>query len=199
MVTGVSQRLNHDLLNLREKLYHTMSIIRSSEEVCLYVQASFKTWSYLHDGLKHRDEDKFDESDLRSGFGDFVSVHEGGHRETLRLLSVTLKRMEVDVLIFVSFRLLDHGLKGKSECFECGHLHEVLLQKTVHPRLGYLGWPHFVGNITALDQDHLQLKTQMCTCKKRMCSTHKTPVQCYWNSRRSVFCMSVTIIIIIIM
>lgn len=52
-----------------------------------------KTENYLHDSFKHWNKDKFNETDLSSGFGDFVSVHEGGDGETLGLLSVTLERI----------------------------------------------------------------------------------------------------------
>lgn len=37
------------------------------------------------------------------------------------------------------------------------HLHEVLLKQTVHPRLGHLHRPNLVGDVTALNQHHLQL------------------------------------------
>ena len=37
------------------------------------------------------------------------------------------------------------------------YLHEVLLQQAVHPGLSHLHGPHLVGDVTALDQDHLQL------------------------------------------
>lgn len=46
--------------------------------------------SYLHDGLKHGDEDELDEADLSGGLCDFVPVHEWGHWETLRLFPVAL-------------------------------------------------------------------------------------------------------------
>ena len=57
------------------------------------------TLAYLHDSLKHWDEDKLDESDLSGGFGDFVSVHEGSHGETLRLLPVALGSTHEDVFL----------------------------------------------------------------------------------------------------
>lgn len=46
--------------------------------------------SYLHDGLKHGDEDKLYEADLSGGLCDFVPVHERGHWETLGLFPVAL-------------------------------------------------------------------------------------------------------------
>lgn len=52
-------------------------------------------------------------------------------------------------------------LKSRIECrrTHCADLHEVLFQQTVHPRLGDFCGPDFIGNITAFDQDHLQLHT----------------------------------------
>lgn len=40
------------------------------------------------------------------------------------------------------------------------HLHEVLLQQAVDPRLGHLHGPHLVGDVAALDQHHLQLQRE---------------------------------------
>lgn len=63
------------------------------------------TLAHLHDSLKHWDEDELDESDLSGGFGDFVSVHEGSHGETLRLLPVTLGSTHRDVFFTQDSRI----------------------------------------------------------------------------------------------
>lgn len=105
--------------------------------------------SYLHDGFKHGDEDELDESDLGSGLRDFVPVHEGRHWEALGLLPVALG----DSGIWVKGSTTRLAVEWRD-----GHLHKVLLQQAVHPGLGHLGGPHFIGDVAALDQHHLQLE-----------------------------------------
>lgn len=98
MVPRVSQRLNHNLLNLRKKLLGSESeSVLWSVWVSVEEHICTRTWSHLHDSLEHWDEDKLDEPDLSGGFGDFISVHEGSHREALRLLPVTLLGTQVEI------------------------------------------------------------------------------------------------------
>lgn len=48
----------------------------------------------------------------------------------------------------------------------CADLHEVLLQKTIYPGLGNFCGPDLIGNVTAFDQDHLQLHTHIGETKR---------------------------------
>lgn len=61
---------------------------------------------YLHDSLKHRDEDKFNEANLCRWLGDFVSIHKRSHRKTFWFFSVTLprqtkKQLSYDILQYI--------------------------------------------------------------------------------------------------
>lgn len=93
-VSWLSQRLDHHFVNLREQLRERQEagFLSSSSQVVFSFLQSHPSVAHLHYGLKHGDEDELDESDLGGGFGDLFSVHEGGYRQTLCLLPVTLMK-----------------------------------------------------------------------------------------------------------
>lgn len=88
---------------------------------------SMKTKFYLHDSLKHGDEHEFDESNLSSRFGDFISVHERSHWETFRLLSIALETKEAPALLLNPVYQVISSFHTFIRVTKWSHLHEVLL------------------------------------------------------------------------
>ena len=73
---------------------------------------------YLGNCFKHRNEDKFDETNLCCRFCHFVSVHEGCHWKSFVLLTVRLEKKQANINIIaqklkVILSDVGNGLKFK--------------------------------------------------------------------------------------